>query len=124
MVLKFQFPDRTNSFDYLEATSHISVPFACAFTIMHRVLWSIDTLSSWSALNDVEMNGVAVSVLQADRGCGIVALRDTSAQDPILMTVPRELVLSLETIWEFAKSDHHLSSILNAVGEFGKVRTV
>ncbi|MCJ1391403.1 hypothetical protein MMC18_004267 [Xylographa bjoerkii] len=82
--------------------------------------WPIDALPSWSVLNNVEMNGVAVSVLQADRGSGIVAVKDTTKEEPILMTVPRELVLSVRTIWEFAKSDQHLNSILHAVGEFGQ----
>ncbi|MCJ1402998.1 hypothetical protein MMC11_006220 [Xylographa trunciseda] len=87
---------------------------------MNRDQWAIEALPSWSALNNVRLNGVAVSVLKADRGCGIVATKDTVTEDPVLMTVPRELVLSVGTIWEFAKSDHHLSSILHAVGDFGQ----
>ncbi|MCJ1431214.1 hypothetical protein MMC27_000565, partial [Xylographa pallens] len=82
--------------------------------------WAIDALPSWSALNNVELNGTAVAVLQADRGSGIVATKDTTMEDSVLMTVPRELVLSVETIWEFAKSDQDLNSILHAVGEFGQ----
>ena len=91
---------------------------------MHWDSWAIDALPSWSALNNVELNGVAISVLPADRGSGIVAVKDTTSEDPVLMTVPRELVLSIETIWEFAKSDQDLNSILHAVGDFGQVWNV
>ncbi|MCJ1384085.1 hypothetical protein MMC17_007201 [Xylographa soralifera] len=87
---------------------------------MHWDSWAIDALPSWSALNNVEMNGIAVSVLQADRGSGIVAMKDTTSKDPVLMTVPRELVLSVETIWESAKSDQDLNNVLHAVGDFGQ----
>ncbi|MCJ1285638.1 hypothetical protein MMC26_004979 [Xylographa opegraphella] len=88
--------------------------------MLHWGSWPINALPSWSALNNVELNGVAISVMEADRGSGIVTLKDTDAKDPVLMTVPRELVLSLETIWEFAKSDQDLNRILHAVGDFGQ----
>ena len=91
---------------------------------MHWDSWAIDALPSWSALNNVELNGTAISILQADRGSGIVATKDTTMKDSVLMTVPRELVLSVETIWEFAKSDQDLNSILHAVGDFGQVWNV
>ena len=42
-------------------------------------------------------------------------------QPKILLTVPKDLVLSQSLVEEHAKSDRHLREILEAVGDFGKV---
>ena len=81
----------------------------------------ISLLSLWSDLNNVEFNNVVVSASETERGVGIWASGDSVAESPNLVRVPRELVLSVQTIWEFAKSDHQLHSILAALGDFTKV---
>ena len=67
------------------------------------------------------LNGVAISSLDNGKGSGIVATKDLGKESVTLITVPRDMILSLETIWDYAKSDHHLHDILEAVGEFGRV---
>ncbi|MCJ1472558.1 hypothetical protein MMC13_001207 [Lambiella insularis] len=87
---------------------------------MHHKPLPIDSIIPWSILNNVDMNGVTITASPTRKGSGIVVTKDISAEDCVLIRVPRELVLSLETIWEFAKCDHHLSSILTAVEDFGR----
>ena len=90
--------------------------------MMHRETLPISTLPAWERLTNVELTGIKISSTENGRGSGIYATTDLSKESTILMTVPRELVLSLETIWEYAKADHHLHDVLEAVGEFGRVR--
>ena len=89
--------------------------------MMLRQTLPVSTLPVWSTLTNVVLNGVAISSLDNGKGSGIVATKDLGKESVTLMTVPRDVVLSLETIWEYAKSDHHLHDILEAVGEFGRV---
>lgn len=89
---------------------------------MDRPSLPLDALPAWLALNNVEMNGVAISPAAEGKGSGIFATEDLNSEDnPTLITVPRDLVLSLSTIWEHAKSDHDLEQVLRAIGDFGKV---
>ena len=88
---------------------------------MRRETLPIDHLAVWAQLNGVEYNGVKVSTLPESRGSGLVATRSKSEEDALLLTVPQDLVLSLENVWIYAKSDRHLHQILEAVGEYSKV---
>ena len=89
--------------------------------MMLRETLPVTTLPAWSRLTNVVLDGVAISSLDNGKGSGIVATKDLGKESVTLMTVPRDVVLSLETIWEYAKSDHHLHDILEAVGEFARV---
>jgi hypothetical protein len=42
-------------------------------------------------------------------------------EPPILLEIPSDLVLSLETVQNYAKSDRYLHEVLEAVGNFGRV---
>jgi hypothetical protein len=81
----------------------------------------LSALPAWLALNNVEMNGVTISLATEGKGSGIFSTEDISDEASTFITVPRDLILSLETIWEQAKSDHDLDQVLRATGDYGKV---
>ncbi|PGH00972.1 hypothetical protein GX51_05521 [Blastomyces parvus] len=100
---------------------------------MRREYLPIDALAAWARLNSVEFHGVEVKQLQTengvDKGCSVVATAKKSAQgrDPeasaepeILMTIPHELVLLLESVETYAKADRHLKEVLDAMGEYAR----
>ena len=92
---------------------------------MRRESLSAELSLSWAKLNNIQLNGIKVSAsperLPINKGSGIFAVHEISAENAILMTVPRELVLSLENIWIYAKSDRHLHEVLEAVGDYARV---
>lgn len=88
---------------------------------MYRETLPIDKLGAWAQLNNVEINGVSVITLQGNRGSGLVATAEISINNPLLMTIPNDLVLSLENVWLYAKSDKHLRQTLEATGDYSRV---
>lgn len=92
---------------------------------MHREILPVEGLGLWAQIYNVTFNGVKIAKT-ADTGCGIVATSDLTEQeqDRVLITVPKELVLSLENVWIQAKADQHLRQVLTALGEYGRVRYV
>lgn len=88
---------------------------------MYRETLSINQLAAWTRLNNVESNGVISTTLRGNRGSGLVATAETLAGNPLLMTVPNELVLSLENVWVYAKSDKYLRQVLEATGDYSRV---
>ncbi|KAK7533396.1 hypothetical protein BKA81DRAFT_435333 [Phyllosticta paracitricarpa] len=81
----------------------------------------ITALKPWADLNGVGFNNVSVGPLPGleHRGSAVVAERDLLGDnnDP-LMTIPRDLVLSLEGVRLHAKSDKHLRQLLEVLGDF------
>lgn len=88
---------------------------------MHRETLPFDQLAAWSRLNNVELNGVKFTALQGSRGSGLIATAGRSTHNPLLITVPNNLVLSLENVWVYAKSDKHLRQVLEATGDYSRV---
>lgn len=80
----------------------------------------IDQLATWTRLNHVEFEGVKVSALQGNKGSGLVTTVERSTKNPLLMTVPNDLVLSLENVWVHAKSDKHLRQVLEATEDYAR----
>ncbi|RMJ22002.1 SET domain-containing protein [Aspergillus sp. HF37] len=90
----------------------------------------IDTLPAWARLNGVSLSGVAFRRLQADdgtdKGCAVVATEDkdghleSHSQPEALISVPFDMVLTLESVSNYAKSDRYLREVLEAVGDFGR----
>lgn len=95
--------------------------FSTQYSNMYRETLCIDQLGLWARLNNIEFNGVKIAALQGDRGSGLVATAERSTNNPLLMTIPKDLVLSLENVWVYAKSDKHLHQILEATGEYTRV---
>ena len=96
--------------------------------IMRRHYLPIEQLRAWATLNDVKFNGTHVErITNPDgqhEGAGLFAARDFEAShdfETILLSVPHELVLSVDLVHGYAKSDGHLRDVLEAVGEFGRV---
>jgi hypothetical protein len=48
-------------------------------------------------------------------------MSDDETEAPILLGIPSDLILSLETVHNYAKSDRYLREVLEAVGHFGRV---
>lgn len=87
---------------------------------MRRETLPVKRLALWARFNSVDFNGVEISSLD-DRGSGITATWD-SGDSAILVNVPKDLILSLENMWNYARSDKHLLQALEAVGEYATVR--
>lgn len=84
----------------------------------------VDTLPVWATFNAVSFNGVGIGPLpgKEDRGSTVIAKRSLKGGDESpLMTIPRELILSLERVHEHAKSDSDFRSVLDGLDEFGRV---
>ncbi|PNS20914.1 L10-interacting MYB domain-containing protein [Sphaceloma murrayae] len=84
-----------------------------------------EALQPWAALNNVELHHVKVSVdpQHPERGAGVFADRDTTSPEDghtVLMTVPRDLILSKDLVEQHAKVDKALRAILDDLGEFGQ----
>jgi hypothetical protein len=101
---------------------------------MKREYLPIETLPVWARLNGITFNDVQIRHLQTeggvDKGSAVVATGKkpvkTSVDEgeivpEILITVPRDLVLSLELVETYAKSDHHLKEVLDALGDYARV---
>ncbi|CAG8148779.1 unnamed protein product [Penicillium olsonii] len=97
---------------------------------MKRGYLPLETLPAWQHLNGVELSGVAFRKFGfnehgADKGSGIVATdtkssSENDAKPEILLQIPGDLVLSLETVQGYAKSDRDLRDVLEAMGDFGR----
>lgn len=98
---------------------------------MKREFLPIETLPSWAVLNDVSADGVAFRRLRSledgtDKGSAIVATRDrrddgSGLSPQVLLTIPLDMVLSLQSVENHAKSDGSLREVLDAVGDYGRV---
>lgn len=102
---------------------------------MRRESVPIESLPLWVHLNDVSLSGVEFRRLKdddgTDKGCAVVATAekddehlesgDTHSHPQVLIRVPSDLVLSRESVDNYAKSDRYLREVLEAVGDFGRV---
>ncbi len=81
----------------------------------------IESIPAWLALNDVSFYDLRITSV-ADRGYGLVTERRlTTAGEtfdtPSLVSIPHELILSAETVAQYAKEDRNFRLLLDAVGE-------
>ncbi len=86
---------------------------------MHRDYLPVDDLTPWARINNIEFIGVEIRT--GHRGSGVVTTVEKSESDALLLTVPQELVLSLDNVWIYAKSDRHLLQVLEALGAYSRV---
>ncbi|KAJ5682536.1 hypothetical protein N7462_005701 [Penicillium macrosclerotiorum] len=97
---------------------------------MRREYLPLGSLPAWLRLNGVTTNGVAVQGIgspgkETDKGNSIVATdvktsKESDTSPEVLLRVPSDLVLSLDTVHDHSKSDRHLHDVLEAVGDFGR----
>lgn len=99
---------------------------------MKRDYLPLGSLPAWLRLNGVVANGIAFQQLGSsesgtDKGNAIVATsekksNERDAQLQVLLHVPSDLILSLDTVHDYSKSDRELREVLEAVDDFGRVR--
>ena len=89
---------------------------------MKRESLPLEQLGIWAKLNGVNLDNAIVQHISdpdgPDKGLGIVAhhvIETTPHYPAVVLSVPRELVLSVDLVHEFAKSDHDLRGVLEAV---------
>lgn len=82
---------------------------------------SPSALQPWSQFSGGELHGVKIDDIEG-RGCGVVAEKQVPTDheaDAPLISVPRDLVLSLESVKKYAQLDKKLAEILRRLGDFG-----
>ncbi|CRL22634.1 unnamed protein product [Penicillium camemberti] len=97
---------------------------------MKREYIPIESLPAWQRLNGIVAQGIAIHKIGsdqhgADKGSALIATEaQTSSENDtkpkILLQIPPELVLSLETVQNHAKTDRYLRDVLEAIGDFGR----
>lgn len=98
---------------------------------MKREYLPIESLPAWQRLNGINVYGIAIQKVGsdehgADKGSAIIATEaNTSSENDeepkTLLQIPSDLILSLETVHSYAKSDQYLRDVLEAIGDFGRV---
>lgn len=81
----------------------------------------ISTLPVWAELNNVTSSSIQVAPIVDGKGLGLISSAEILKGNEVLVTVPQDLVLSLERVWVLAKSDTHLREVLESVGEYSRV---
>ncbi len=81
----------------------------------------ITSLPTWANLHGVQFYDTGIELI-ANRGAALVATTTLRASDNApLLRVPRDLILSLESVQLHAKADRDLRALLDAAGDFGRV---
>ncbi|KAJ5135509.1 uncharacterized protein N7515_004787 [Penicillium bovifimosum] len=97
---------------------------------MKREYLPIESLPAWQRLNGITVHSIAIQKVGsdehgADKGSAIIATEATTSSEDdaapkILLQIPSDLVLSLENVHNYAKSDRYLRDVLEAIGDFGR----
>ncbi|KAL8707423.1 MAG: hypothetical protein Q9220_007542 [cf. Caloplaca sp. 1 TL-2023] len=86
---------------------------------MHYEHLPISALKTWASLNDVQFSYITTDeTFNNEKGHGLVSTAEVTQENKVLLAVPPHLVLSLENVWIYSKSDRHLHEVLHAVGEY------
>lgn len=81
--------------------------------------------NEWTSLNDIRYHKTYPGSIPG-RGGALLAAESLNAandQSNLLLTVPTDLILSLEQCQEHAKVDKDYRQLLDALGDFGRVGT-
>jgi hypothetical protein len=82
-----------------------------------------EALLPWAMLNDVDFTRV-VPGAAVGRGGALLAKEDVEAAKEdlqVLLSVPHDLILSLDRVLEHAKIDQDFREVLESLGDFGEV---
>lgn len=83
-----------------------------------------EALLPWAMLNEVSFDLTVPGQVEG-RGGALLAKEDLnadeSAESRLLLTVPKDLILSLERVQEHAKVDKDFREVLQCLGDFGRV---
>lgn len=83
----------------------------------------IEALPTWAKFHGVAFNRVKIGPLPGfeERGSTVIADGELEGGNATpLLVVPKDLIISRLNIESFAKSDHHLRELLEALGDFGR----
>lgn len=89
--------------------------------MMHLQKLPVSAIPAWAKVNGISFNGVTISPLTNDRGLGVVGDGGNSDRTGPLMLVPADLILSVQNVFTYAKSDQHLREVLEAAGDYSRV---
>jgi hypothetical protein len=88
---------------------------------MKRSELPLTLLDSWAKINDISLHKVKIDNIQG-RGFGIVADQNIGqSPNSTLIVVPKELVLSAESVHDWAKTDIHLRELLDSLESLAAV---
>lgn len=102
---------------------------------MKREYLPLEALPAWVILNGITLDSISFRRFKsesdgADKGAAVVASAERSSNEAgnsdgalTLIRVPWDMILSLDGVGTYAKSDWHLREVLEAVNDFGKVCT-
>lgn len=84
-----------------------------------------EALQSWAQLNDVHLHGLRISsnIVSDDgvsKGGGLVSTT-SHPPEPVLLSIPRDLILSREAVVQCAKTDKDLRVLMEALEDFIQV---
>ena len=83
-----------------------------------------DAFVTWAELNNVSFHHAVPGAI-AGRGRALLANAELNKPsedtDTILLTVPRDMILSLERVQEHVKVDQYFREFLDSLGDFGRV---
>ena len=82
-----------------------------------------DAFAAWADLNDIKFYRTAPGILPG-RGGALLAKETLGAENDmsnVLLTVPKDLILSLEQCQEHAKIDQDYREVLTCLDDFGRV---
>jgi hypothetical protein len=90
---------------------------------MRRGRFPLSNLPAWCILNDISFSGVNAADIEG-RGLGLIAEKDLNDDDDddgtevsaLLMTIPKDLVLSAAGVEEYAKESKDFRQLLDAAG--------
>lgn len=86
---------------------------------MRRAELPITALPAWTKLNDVIFYDISVHSIES-KGFGLIADRQLSSEDafdmPVLLRIPKDLILSAEAVEEHARVDKDFRELLAAAG--------
>jgi len=87
---------------------------------LHVSQLPIQSLRPWAALNGITLNEIEIKIIPG-RGNGLLVKRDltsTTEEESLttLLTIPRDLVLSAETVEQYAKEDRDFKQLLDVAG--------
>ena len=103
---------------------------------MRREYYPLEALPAWAKFNSVAIDGVLFGHMKSesdgiDKGAAVVAAREQSGagaekagnvdRENVLIRVPSEVILSLEGVANYMKSDRYLREVLETLGDFGRV---
>lgn len=81
-----------------------------------------EALMPWALLNEVAFQGVVPGAAVGKGGALLAGKKLPSKNEDLpLMTIPHDLILSLERVLEHAKVDKDFREVLDALGDLGRV---